>query len=75
MKSAEEVWADFDELMDVHSVCSEVNLENHTALVKKVSIACTMQVIHTLHQIKYKGESIEDNLDYWNGLYYQLLKL
>lgn len=78
---AEDVWADFDELMDVQSVCPNFSIANHSNLVRKVSIACAQQVINVLHHLKYQVDDedkpieIESIYDEWNELYHNLLKL
>lgn len=80
-KIAEEVWADFDALMDVESICTDININNKVEVVKKVSAACTQQLVNLLHELRYNTDgrslkkTIEHTHEYWKLLYQELLKL
>ena len=80
-KIAAEVWADFDDLMDLDSVCSEVNIENKVEMVKRVSAACTQQIVNLLHELRYHTDSrsvkkiIANSHEYWKQLYNEILHL
>ena len=80
-KIASDVWADFDDLMDLESVCSEVNIQNKVEMVKRVSAACTQQLCNLLHELRYNTDSrslrkrIIHTHEYWTNLYNQILKL
>ena len=75
MSKASEVWADFDDLMDLNSISKDINVHNHAVVVKRVSIACAAQVVNELHHLKYHKCDLDERLEYWNSLYLELLKL
>lgn len=78
---AQQVWADFDELMDIKKVANDINLANHANLVKKVSLACAQQNLTVLHHLHYNVKpeflqtEIKEMYEEWNDLYFQLLNL
>lgn len=80
-KIAEDVWTDFDALMDVESVCQDINIPNKVEMVKKVSSACTQQLVNLLHELRYNTDgrslkkTIEHTHEYWKLLHQELLKL
>lgn len=79
-KIAQEVWADFDDLMDLESVCDHVNIPNKVEMVKRVSAACTQQICNLLQELKNTdGRSLKKTIDhsheYWKRLYNEILNL
>ena len=43
--NAEDVWSDFDSIMDLDSIC-QVGIEERVSLVKRVACACCLQASH-----------------------------
>lgn len=77
-QQASDIWAEFDELMDLQRIC-DVKLTDHVNLVRNVSVACIQQIVNEYHILKYKTddqeEEIERRYDFWNNIYHELLKL
>lgn len=77
-KQASDIWAEFDELMEIEKIC-DVNLTDHVNLVRKVSVACIQQIVNEYHILKYKVKDQEKEIDvryeFWTNIYHELLKL
>ena len=77
---AEDVWADFDSIMDIDSICPNVTIEEKVSLVKRVACACCLQVIDSLHDLRdplseeHIFKMIEARYKFWRKLHDKLNK-
>ena len=79
--NAEDVWADFDSILDLESICPEISIEDKVAIVRRVSCACCLQIIDSLHDLRdplsddHIFKMIEARYKFWRKLHDKLLKL
>jgi len=80
-EKAEEVWADFDAIMDIESIADNINIEQKVNCIKRVSASCVHQVVNMLYELRYLtdkellNDAIEENHEYWSKLHKELLNL
>lgn len=80
-KIATDIWADFDAIINIESISSDVNIPNKVNAIKRVSSACVHQVVSVLHELRYNTDSrklkktIEESHKYWSSLQQEILNL
>ena len=75
---AKELWADFDEILNINALCPNISIHNKVVATKKMALVTVQIVLMELQEIIKSKDNIDElkfKFDFWKNVNNEMLKL